>query len=476
VSFSAQYGVVDLVAPASLPMLFTLEFLDTRNGQHRWVPYQSFATDPNNLNPDLSLNHHGLSAGSGKAYSNAGTNTGTGTDAPNPGSFRDLGHIGLDGYPTVDPRFTEGWVPNGQHGTASTPGFSIRPEQVTRGVLPWQTTWSNYGKRIINDAVRNDGSYKNMADLVENKPTSLTCSLKNGTFAATMPVQVRGRDNILRPGDGDADRGVYPVINSRRSKDESTSPGMYLKNIISNTPGLSALVSSSRLDDRPLMLGRPFESVGDLAYAFRNMPWKTLNFSSSVSAESALLDLFCINETPFSSPVSAGTVNLNSARHETLTALLAGSCRKDDASVSIPPASAGMIATDFETMRKGAPLWSTGKTSTLLRHRSDLVNSFWRYLEDNNLIPKATTQATAEPYPAIKTRQEAIVRAWGGGATTTRTWNLLIDIVAQAGRFTPTATTLANFSVQGEKRYWLHVAIDRYTGQVIDQQLEPVYE
>ena len=36
--------------------------------------------------------------------------------------------------------------------------------------------------------------------------------------------------------------------------------------------------------------------------------------------------------------------------------------------------------------------------------------------------------------------------------------------------------SLANFVVQGEKRYWVHVAIDRFTGQVIDKQIEVVNE
>ena len=31
---------------------------------------------------------------------------------------------------------------------------------------------------------------------------------------------------------------------------------------------------------------------------------------------------------------------------------------------------------------------------------------------------------------------------------------------------------LPNFIVEGEQRYWVHVAIDRFTGQVIDQQVE----
>ena len=61
--------------------------------------------------------------------------------------------------------------------------------------------------------------------------------------------------------------------------------------------------------------------------------------------------------------------------------------------------------------------------------------------------------------------------------TNTRTWNLLIDVIAQSGQMVSTATpSLDNFVVQGERRYWLHVAIDRYTGKIVAQQLEPVYE
>ena len=61
--------------------------------------------------------------------------------------------------------------------------------------------------------------------------------------------------------------------------------------------------------------------------------------------------------------------------------------------------------------------------------------------------------------------------------TNTRTWNLMIDVIAQAGSFPTNATDLnQGFVVQGEHHYWLHIAIDRYTGKVVDQQLEPVYE
>ena len=75
-----------------------------------------------------------------------------------------------------------------------------------------------------------------------------------------------------------------------------------------------------------------------------------------------------------------------------------------------------------------------------------------------------------------KTQRESIARALGE-VDQTRTWNLLIDVIAQSGRFAPNATSLANgFVVNGEQRYWVHVAIDRFTGLVIDKQIEVVNE
>jgi hypothetical protein len=61
--------------------------------------------------------------------------------------------------------------------------------------------------------------------------------------------------------------------------------------------------------------------------------------------------------------------------------------------------------------------------------------------------------------------------------TQTRTWGLLIDVVAQTGHYKPNATSLQNdFIVEGEKRYWLHIAIDRFDGTVVGTQLEEVTE
>jgi len=54
---------------------------------------------------------------------------------------------------------------------------------------------------------------------------------------------------------------------------------------------------------------------------------------------------------------------------------------------------------------------------------------------------------------------------------------LLFDVIAQSRRYPPNATSFPNgFVVEGEQRYWVHVAIDRFTGQVIDKQIEVVNE
>lgn len=75
----------------------------------------------------------------------------------------------------------------------------------------------------------------------------------------------------------------------------------------------------------------------------------------------------------------------------------------------------------------------------------------------------------------IKRRREAVVRALADVGDT-RTWNLLIDLIAQSGRFPRTASSLDSFQVEGERHYWLHVAIDRFTGKVIARKLEAVSE
>ena len=75
----------------------------------------------------------------------------------------------------------------------------------------------------------------------------------------------------------------------------------------------------------------------------------------------------------------------------------------------------------------------------------------------------------------IEAQRETGVRALAAVGNT-RVWNLMIDVIAQTGRYPASASTLNNFVVEGEQRCWMHVAIDRCTGQVIDSKLEIVKE
>src|SRR5262249_2760496 len=89
-----------------------------------------------------------------------------------------------------------------------------------------------------------------------------------------------------------------------------------------------------------------------------------------------------------------------------------------------------------------------------------------------NLIASETGLGPTVP----KTQRESIARALGE-VNQTRTWNLLIDVIAETGRFSPNASTLTyGFIVKGEQRYWVHVAIDRFTGRVVEKQIEVVNE
>jgi hypothetical protein len=220
---------------------------------------------------------------------------------------------------------------------------------------------------------------------------------------------------------------------------------------------------------RPVILNRPFRSVGELGYVFRDTPWKTLDFFTPESADAGLLDLFSTNEEP---DMVAGRVNLNTRQAPVLQAIIAGS--------GINPLSPGTDGSGWFGTVQGSLAQDIASATTGLV--SSTVNE--PLLNRGELATRgqpadATRSLLATvgflDVQAGKTQRETAVRALTQ-AGQTRTWNLLIDVIAQTGRYPQTAGTFDNFVVEGEQRYWVHVAIDRYTGEVIDKQLEPVNE
>jgi hypothetical protein len=283
----------------------------------------------------------------------------------------------------------------------------------------------------------------------------------------------------------------------------------------STTPG-GPITAGAEAGSRPIMLNRPFRSVAELGYVFSGTPWRNLDFFTPESGSAALLDVFCLNNTDDPNGLEAGKVNLNTRQAPVLQAILTGAYKDEQVSPAIANAlsanttvTAGAIANGLVTRTSDTNSSDVLAGAGPLRNISELVGKWVSSQLISGTAPfninggssysgfsgtVATTSTPAAPpvslstlltqdpssagYPStvIQRQREATVRALSAVGQT-RVWNLMIDLVAQTGRYPVSGGgTIDKFNVEGEQRYWIHVAIDRYTGQVIDKQVEIVKE
>jgi len=195
-----------------------------------------------------------------------------------------------------------------------------------------------------------------------------------------------------------------------------------------------------------------------LGYVFRDDPWRTLDFFSPGSADAGLLDLFTLSHGQTvlehngqQTVATAGKISPNTPYPQVLAAMMAGATRNIAGGTTLSANTALNVASSLVAFSTAAPFVN----------RADLATRFM------------TNAAFSSAGLYLKGDRETIIRSLAESSNT-RTWNFLVDIVAQSGTYPSTATTDDNFVVGGERHYWLHVAIDRYTGQVIDKQLEIV--
>ena len=202
-----------------------------------------------------------------------------------------------------------------------------------------------------------------------------------------------------------------------------------------------------------VILNREFRNAGDFGYAYRHITTpetsppstpKTLDFSTSGSPDSQILDLF----GPSNTPIRAGVVNLNTPHKEVLKACLSGALNAAELSTNLSNSDADTYAS----------LIITTTSSTKANGLSDLSR-----------IASSISAASAEE------EKETVARVLSGFGNT-RTWNLMVDLVVQSGRYANAATAVDKFTVDGERRMWVHLTIDRYTGQVIARSTEIVNE
>lgn len=255
---------------------------------------------------------------------------------------------------------------------------------------------------------------------------------------------------------------------------------------------------------------------------FRDVPWKNLDFFTPESGDAALLDLFCINEVSNADGLVAGKVNLNSRQSGVLKAVVNGAYVDDP---KISNATVGTISPTLSDEIAKALIARTADTENYgpLQNISELVGK-WKEAAAISGVAYTPVVASANagvdlPFPDYKDGRASFVgfsgavKASGGGtkinltdayatisdaklktsmsnvqrfreapiralsnAGQTRVWNLMIDLVAQTGRYPRGQSNLAKFVVEGEQRYWVHVAIDRMTGTVLDKQVEVVRE
>ena len=261
----------------------------------------------------------------------------------------------------------------------------------------------------------------------DNDPSALSDSLNtvssSGSSSYTSYVD---SDGLRRMGDS----GVYT--------DQTASVG----NPFYNTP------------DKPIILNRPFDSVAELGYVSRDDPWRSIDFFSSKSPDAGLLDLFTPAEVSTASGVTAGKIDLNSQNLPALTAALNGTI--SDTVNNVAMSSPATVASALASMTASTPLIN----------KSELVTRF---------ISSSSSGLSTGNETNLKPMREATIRALADVGQT-RTWNLMIDLVAQVGRYPATATDLSQFNVEGERRYWLHIAIDRFTGKIVDKKLEAFTE
>lgn len=186
-------------------------------------------------------------------------------------------------------------------------------------------------------------------------------------------------------------------------------------------------------------------------------------YDSTTNPDPALLDFFTYNNanvTPpayTGSPVRSGTVSLNTRQVPVLTAILKS---------AIYQGTSGPLTQD-QAANAANSIVNDATNGTIIKPAMSRAD-----------IARFASVVSSAPFDATANQdiKDTFARAFSE-TTQTRTWGLLIDVIAQTGHYKPNATSLQNdFVVEGEKRYWLHIAIDRFDGTIVGQQLEEVVE
>jgi Tfp pilus assembly protein PilX len=221
----------------------------------------------------------------------------------------------------------------------------------------------------------------------------------------------------------------------------------------------------------PIVLNHAFTTVGDLGYGLRTEGnFSRVDFHTAGSTDAPLLDFCTYNPVDHNYP-RIGIANLNTKNEPVIAAILQSALKKD---VNISP-----TPSPFPTVAPGE--------AAAAAHAIVIATTAQPVLTRAEIARLTSVAAAAIGNPGyageeLEKLPEVVARALSEIGQT-RTWNLMIDVITQTGRYTPDATDIGQankFIVQGEKRYWLHIALGRdlLSGQVdvLGTQLEEVVE
>lgn len=273
---------------------------------------------------------------------------------------------------------------------------------------------------------------------------------------------------------GDLMKNIASGACSYEDFDNKLRPADYAYVPDTELPTLPLASYPNTQKSRPVILNRMFRSPAELGQVFRDVPWKNLDFFSEASVsgtvrtptsgDTALLDVFCIEDTG----LSAGKVDPNKAPKPVLEALISGALEypgRDAATVTDALIDQTEIQTIVDQFVSNVSYNVSDPLSSMsLGSDSDVVTS---------LMACDAVKPTGIGSRKQKSAVEAVIRGLSG-STDTRTWNIFIDIVAEAGRLPVSAASLGDFAPSAQRRYWIFAALDRVTGRILDYHYEVV--
>jgi hypothetical protein len=455
-----QMGATDPNGPH--PFNATLEVLaDASAGI--WVPYNHFVgiADPTYAvkdgwitNGPLPVRDSSDASGTPQAFSNAQLTL-------SPPAV----------YMKADPRATRFGIFQMDTNPTSNPG-DARTSRIMRSLWPSgdSTVPNGFGGNVADPGGPVEHAPNRFAS-VGYYPATFCINSSTTDARDNATTTYLDNDNVLRPADA-----IYPGAAATTG---SSTPFYY-----------DPLNPTTSIVYHPIMLNRPFRNVAELGYAFRDLPWKTLDFFTHKSADAGLLDIFTINDgglvtsggvAPVINMVmptmAAGSVNLNGTQATDLQPIFAGAILDELNPTTSQISNTGTGPTDAPVLAANVvnaanPI--VNPAATPMQNKAELITR----VDPVTGVPLVRTilPTASNDNQAVKARREVVPRAMTS-VSQTRVWNVLIDVVAQSGHYKPNATSPQNdFIAEGEQHYWVHVAIDRFTGEVLDKQIEVVNE